>query len=638
VADPHPLDPLSPLEIERAVAIARDSLQLGEQTRFCLTCLREPEKEELRGGGEVPREVVMAMIDPDGPTATEAVVSLSEGKLSSQRELGVAEPPITLDELDIATEAIAADPRWQAAVERRGIDDPSQVGIETHAVGTAYAERFPGRRLGGAIAFLRRDADDNYWAHPIANLGAIVDLISGEVMAVDDGEALPIPAEDARYTDDALPSPREDLRPIEVTQPEGVSFEVDGYRLSWAGWSVRVGWGREGLVLHDVTFDDGDEVRGLLYRASISDVVVPYGDPSPGINDYGPHDIGEWPWGKNANSLKLGCDCLGAIHYLDMAAADGHGEVIEIENAVCIHEEDAGVLYKHHDRDNDRHHVRRNRRLVISSFYTLGNYDYGIYWHLYLDGTIEVELKLTGIVFTTARTPESADWGEEIMPGVNAPIHQHFFCARLDFDLDGVANTVFEIDTNAEPAGPTNPLGNAMRVSRSPVEREAVAALSPDWRRSRYWLVANEERRNRFGKPVAYKLMPSENAGSLASPDSDLDRRARFIDPPLRVTRYERDELFAAGWYPNQRVEPDDIAHRQERRDAELRGEDVVVWYTMGAHHVVRPEDWPLMPVTTIGFMLRPVGFFDTNPAMRVPAAEQGGSCHAHAEHHEGGA
>ena len=47
----------------------------------------------------------------------------------------------------------------------------------------------------------------------------------------------------------------------------------------------------------------------------------------------------------------------------------------------------------------------------------------------------------------------------------------------------------------------------------------------------------------------------------------------------------------------------------------------MVLWYTFGAHHVPRPEDWPVMPVVKIGFSLRPRGFFDRSPALDVPAA-----------------
>src|SRR5262249_51126886 len=163
-----------------------------------------------------------------------------------------------------------------------------------------------------------------------------------------------------------------------------------------------------------------------------------------------------------------------------------------------------------------------------------------------------------------------------------APIHQHHFCARLDFDLDGCDNTVFEVDSDAMPEGPDNPMGNAVRVKRTPLEREAEACREPQWRTGRYWLITNEKRLNRLGKPIGYKLMPSDSVAPLALPAADVKRRAAFLDPPVRVSRYARDEHFAAGWYPNQRTETDGIAYRQVERDAEIRNQDLVVWFSFG--------------------------------------------------------
>ena len=77
-----------------------------------------------------------------------------------------------------------------------------------------------------------------------------------------------------------------------------------------------------------------------------------------------------------------------------------------IENAICLHEEDYGIQWKHNDGMGAPNEVRRSRRLVISSISTIGNYDYGLFWYLYLDGTIEAEVKLTGIVGISAYNEE----------------------------------------------------------------------------------------------------------------------------------------------------------------------------------------------------------------------------------------
>ena len=125
-------------------------------------------------------------------------------------------------------------------------------------------------------------------------------------------------------------------------------------------------------------------------------MVVPYGSPDNAHYRKNVFDVGEYGLGKLTNSLALGCDCLGSIHYLDTWISDIDGNPMCMENAICIHEEDNGILWKHWDWRTDRTEVRRSRRLVISSIATVGNYEYGLYWYFYLDGSIEFEVKATG--------------------------------------------------------------------------------------------------------------------------------------------------------------------------------------------------------------------------------------------------
>src|SRR4029079_2781148 len=126
--------------------------------------------------------------------------------------------------------------------------------------------------------------------------------------------------------------------------------------------------------------------------ASVSDMVVPYGDPRPMYFIRNAFDIGEFGVGMLANSLELGCDCLGEIRYLDATMTDSRGELLTIKNAICIHEEDYGILWKHHDWRLQTTEVRRSRRLVVSFIATVGNYEYGFYWYLCQAGALETHL------------------------------------------------------------------------------------------------------------------------------------------------------------------------------------------------------------------------------------------------------
>src|SRR5262249_4949117 len=149
-------------------------------------------------------------------------------------------------------------------------------------------------------------------------------------------------------------------------------------------------------------------------------------------------DAGEWGLGRLANSLSLGCDCLGEIHYFDAVTATETGEPYALPNAICMHEEDYGILWKHHDLMGGRSEVRRSRRLVISSIATIGNYECGFYWSFSPDGTTHREVKLPGIMPPQPRPPgDRSRYATAIARGLPAPVPQPLFPARLDVDVDG---------------------------------------------------------------------------------------------------------------------------------------------------------------------------------------------------------
>ncbi|HWF72066.1 MAG TPA: tyramine oxidase, partial [Solirubrobacteraceae bacterium] len=359
--------------------------------------------------------------------------------------------------------------------------------------------------------------------------------------------------------------------------------------------------------------------RPVLYRASFSEMVVPYGEVAPTHVWKNAFDIGEYGIGALANSLELGCDCLGEIHYFDAILSDASGEPMVLKNAVCLHEEDSSLLWKHIDWRTGETEVRRSRRLVLSFVATVGNYEYGYYWYFQQDGTIESEVKLTGIVSTGAATPgEPTPHATMVAPGLTAPYHQHFFNVRLDMMVDGPNNSVVEVDSEAVPMGPENPWGNAFTAVEKVLEREGESGRMVDPSRARYWKIVNPSVANGLGTPVAYKLEPGGNTASFVHPESSVAQRAGFITGHVWVTPYDPTQRFAAGDYPNQHPGGDGLP-AWIKADRPTADTDVVVWYSMGHHHIPRPEDWPVMPVGKIGFALKPNGFFDRNPALDVP-------------------
>jgi primary-amine oxidase len=324
--------------------------------------------------------------------------------------------------------------------------------------------------------------------------------------------------------------------------------------------------------------------------------------------------------GAYANSLELGCDCLGHIHYFDADLCTSRGEPLTIKNAICMHEEDFGILWKHTDRRlPDSPEVRRSRRLVISSVSTVENYEYGFFWYLYQDGSIQFEIKLTGILSLAAVRPgERPKHGQLVAPQVFAPNHQHFFNMRLDFDLDGMNNSVYQTDVVSDEPGEANPFANAFHAKPTLLRTEQQARSHLNLETARTWKIVNPNVLNAIGEPVGFKFIPGDNAIPFASTDAWWRKRAGFVNSHIWVTPYRADERYGAGDYPNQSTGGDGLIRwTQENRPVE--NSDVVLWYTFGHTHIPRPEDYPVMPTAYIGFLLKPAGFFTANPALDVP-------------------
>jgi primary-amine oxidase len=630
----HPLEPLTAEEVQSAAQICRTDGKLGPEFRFVTIALHEPAKEQVlayKPGQKVPRQAFAILLNRVTGRGHEAVVDLVHEKVISMVELpdGV-QPGITLDEFLECEEAVKRSPEFLAALKKRGVSDVSLVMVDPWSAGVYGTEikEDEGKRLSRALCWVRSDPTDNGYARPIDGLIAVVDLHQQKVVRIEDYGVIPLPAESSNWTRSYIKETRTDIKPLEVTQAEGPSFQVEGNEVSWQKWNFRIGFTpREGLVLHTINYTDAGKVRPVMYRASIAEMVVPYGDPQELYFRKNAFDLGEYGLGQLANSLTLGCDCLGFIRYFDAHMNNTQGQAVTIKNAVCMHEEDYGILWKHTDWRTNETEVRRSRRLVVSFIATVANYEYGFFWYFYQDGSIQLEIKLTGMMNTTALKPgEEARYGTEIAPRLLAPFHQHFFCARLDMCVDGQNNSVYEVNTKALDRGQDNPHGNGFVAEATLFKREEDAQRTCNSTASRFWRVVNPQKLNRFGQPVGYRLMPGENCLPYAKSDAAVIKRAGFLKKHLWVTPFDVKENYPAGDYPNQNPGGDGLP-KYTAGNRSIENTNVVLWYTFGHNHTPRPEDWPVMPVAYIGFMLKPDGFFDKNPALDLPVSKPEKAC-----------
>lgn len=634
----HPLEPLHAEEIALAVAVLKAKKQLGIYDRFVSVMLREPDKASVFAFDGTTktiteREAAVVLLNNAQNACYEAVVSLTRGEVVSWVHVPGVQPTIMLDEQVECEQAVKASPLFREALARIGVADPSLVMVDLWSAGNFGGELENTIRMARPLCFLRSEPGENGYARPLGII-PIIDLNAMEVLRVEEYPYRTIPSKPASYALGETGAIRDDLKPIEITQPDGPSFTVDAHEVNWQKWNFRVGFNsREGLTIHTVSYEDGGKQRPILYRAALSEMVVPYGDPGPTQNRKNAFDSGEYGIGQLANSLELGCDCVGFIRYLDAAMTNSRGETVVIKNAICMHEEDYGILWKHTDWRTNEVEVRRSRRLVISSISTVANYEYGFFWYFYQDGNIEFQIKLTGILSVGClEAGEKPLYGTMVAPELYAPNHQHFFNVRLDLQIDGNENSVYEVDTVPAPLGPENPMSNAFMAKSTLLATEQEAVRDLKLETARYWKFVNDNVKNEMGGSVGYKIVPGENCFPFAHPESDLIKRAGFIRHHLWVTPYERDEMFAAGDYPNQHAGGEGLS-KWTASDRPVANTDVVVWYTMGHNHIPRPEDWPVMPAAYTGFLLKPVGFFGASPALDVPAtakktaANAGGTC-----------
>jgi primary-amine oxidase len=629
----HPLEPLTAAEVQLAVSLLKDTGKVTPTTRFVSVSLKEPDKEFVQrfsGNEPIRREAFAVLFDNDTNSCFETSVSLTDRKVLSWKHVPGVQPTMSMDEQIECEQAVLASPEFKAALKKHyGIDDTRLVMVDIWSAGYYGQPEERTRRLARPLCFLRSDPTDNGYAKPLEGLRPVVDLNRMEVIRVEDYGRWPLPPEQNNYAAERMSQFRDGLKSLEITQPEGASFDVDGYQVRWQNWSFVIGFNaREGLTLHHLCYDDHGKKRSVLYRASLSEMVVPYGDPAPQQARKNAFDAGEYGLGMCANSLELGCDCLGLIRYFDGHLCTSRGEPLTIKNAICMHEEDYGILWKHTDRRLPTPEVRRSRRLVVSSIATVENYEYGFFWYLYQDGTIQFEVKLTGVLSLGALQPgERSAYGVLVAPQLYAPNHQHFFNVRLDLDVDGPVNSVYQVDVVADAAGPENPFENAFAAKAKLLESEKQAKANLNLETARAWKIVNPGKLNAVGEAVGYKFLPGDNCVPFASKNAWWRKRAGFVNHHVWVTPFREDERHAAGNYPNQSQGGDGLP-RWTEQDRPIANTDVVLWYTFGHTHLPRPEDYPVMPAAYIGFTLKPNGFFDENPAKDVPPSAKKSCCH----------
>ncbi|KAF2263842.1 copper amine oxidase-like protein [Lojkania enalia] len=656
---PHPF---RTLDVEET-RVARDvilSLHSDVVVDFREIYLQEPEKAKMKAyldlehsstpgqspNGKRPPRLAKCQYDIIGldkiPEYHESIVDVELKKRVSHEVVSKdKQASLTLWEFQILIEACKKSEMFQKAMAELKLPEGFELVVEPWPYGglDLGAEN---RRYFQGLCFAQDtrsgNADSNFYAYPLPII-PIMDAHKREIVRIDrlatggKGDSLTGKTHSERIIDHCQTSEyvpelvelRKDLKPINITQPEGTSFKVtDESLIEWQKWRFRVSFNpREGAVLHDVHYD----CRSIIYRLSFSEMTVPYADPRPPFHRKQAFDFGDGGAGNCANNLSLGCDCLGVIKYFDGVVVGSDGIPQTHPNVICLHEQDNGIGWKHTNWRTGRAVVTRNRELVVQFIITLANYEYVFAYIFRQNGDLTVEVRATGIVSVVNIDPgKISDYGNVVSGGVLAQNHQHIFCVRVDPAIDGHKNTVMYEESHAAPWDrATNPNGNFYEVRKTTVNRSGGLDAAPQ--HNRVFKIINSSKRNLVsGNPVAYKFTPPPTQKLLAAPGSIQAQRALFANHHVWVTKYKDNELYAAGRFTLQSQQEVDGVHDMAKRNDGVVDEDIVIWNSFGLTHNPRVEDWPVMPVDIFHVNFRPADFFTANPAIDVPSGKNNSS------------
>ncbi len=625
----HPMDPLTSDEYVAVITILKAEKLVDDSSRYSLITLQEPDKAAVLGwkpGGTLPRAAFA--IVKKGAETFEAIIDIDQNEVVSWKQIHGVQPGVLIEEWTLAQKIVQSNPAWQAAVRKRGITEFGKVVCIPLTAGYFGLAEEEGRRLIKVVSFDGRSTN-NFWGRPIEGITAVVDIEKGEVIKLIDTGPVQIPQTPIDLDEGSVGPLRKAANPVSMTQPKGPNFTVEGHQVSWQNWRFHFRIDpRLGPVISTVSYDDNGKTRSILYQGALSELFVPYMNPDIGWYFRTYLDAGEYGVGKLAAPLVKGLDAPEHAVFFDAEFANDRGRPYKQQNAVCLFERYAGDMeWRHFEGNHGQSDVRKRTELVLRSISAIGNYDYIIDFVFGLTGSIKVALGASGIEQVAAVQNRTAAektqdrnmaYGRMVAEHTVAINHDHFFSFRLDFDVDGTENSFLLDRLKTVNLGVDSPRKSVWVIDPHIAATEQEAKLRINLQKPALWRVINPNISGPLGYPVSYQLKFKANAVSLLTSDDYPQQRAGFTDYHLWVTPYQSEERYASGTYPNQSKGGDGLP-TWTKANRPIENTDIVLWYTLGFHHVVRAEDWPVLPTVWHEFEVRPFDFFELNPALDLP-------------------
>ena len=634
----HPLDGLTAAEMLRVTEILRAAGEADERTRYPLIELIEPPKADVLAwseGDPEPRRALVHLVGEAGFRT--AVVDITGGAVETAGP-AAGQPMVLFEEFTGAMDAALAHPEMVAGLARRGLT-PADVFCLPLTAGNYPTPEYEGTRLMKVPCYLN-PTGSNYYAKPVEGLFAVVDLLRNEAIRVVDEGVVPLPENDWGYTPEEVAArapARPASSPVRLTQAGGPGYTLTGSRVEWDIWRFRLRVDkRPGIVLSNIDVRDGRRWRPVLYQAHLSEVFVPYMDPSPGWYFRTYMDSGEYGFGLFLSPLTPGVDCPGHATFLPALVNDDRGGPLEISDAICLFERYIGdpawrhfEVFAQGETTSVPAEGRPDTELVVRTASVVGNYDYLVDYRFRQNGAMSIDIGSTGqdavkgVASTSmadATAPADTAHGVLVAPNLVAPFHDHYFNFRLDFDIDGPVNHPAVLEVVAGEPAPNSPRRSFWTIERSMPASELEARYKLSAMAPKYFLVANRAERTELGHHPAYMI----RHGSVAygpfdfAADPPMKRNA-YIEHAVWNTVHDPAQRYAGGEFPMQSDGSDTLAQWVEA-DRPLQGADVVTWFTAGFHHLPRAEDWPVMSTDWKTIHIVPYNFFTRNPALTIGA------------------
>ncbi|WP_407305530.1 primary-amine oxidase [Acinetobacter sp.] len=640
----HPLNSLTTAEINQTYKLISQSKYGYKNMRFSELTLKAPDKakvwESFLQNKKFTDARVASFVLLKGNQAIEGEVDLRKNKIIKWSVLEGTHGMVLLDNFETVQRVIENSPEYQAALSKRGIHDVKKVIANPLTVGYFGGKDGLEKQLNilKVVSYLDT-GDGNYWAHPIENLVAVVDVDNEKIIRIEEGSIIPVPMANTPYV--SKTPVKSNNKPLITSEPEGKNYSITGQTIHWNNWCFHVALdSRVGLQISTVTYKDKGVKRKVMYEGNLGGMVVPYGDPDVGWYFKSYLDSGEYGMGTLTSSIRVGTDVPDNAVVLDAVIADYKGQPHTIPNAIAIFERYAGPEYKHQEIFGDQNASEERRELVVRWISTVGNYDYMFDWVFNNNGIIGINAGATGIeavkgvktrTMHDATAKEDTRFGTLIDHNIVGTTHQHIYNFRLDMDVDGDNNSFLELDPVIAKNTRGGPRTSAIEVKERIVssEKEAAQKFDPSTIR----LISNTNTENKLGNPVSYQIIPFAGGthpiakGAQFAPDEWLFKRLSFMDKQIWVTKNDVNERYPEGKYSNRSITDTGLGQFVANND-NINNKDLVVWMTTGTTHVARAEEWPIMPTEWVYTMLKPWNFFDSTPTLKIAEEE------SHTEQH----